>query len=131
VKVFIFLIMALFFQQASARDPVAKSEFRKYEFELGNDKKKALENAVLKLRLGESLSAVKGLLGSPDAESPIYKPNLLGPNTFVFTRLDYYIKRVHLNIENTSDVKITLYFDKSGKLLSIDAPTSLTNPKKK
>jgi len=91
-----------------------------FAFELKQADVIELEGRLKKIRLGDCLQRAKTHLGKPSSESSVYKPQLFGPSKFLYTKLDYDLKRVDLDLDNIRDHKISLFFDESNRLVAVE-----------
>jgi hypothetical protein len=92
----------------------------KFEYEMPLQEVERLESRVLRLRKGNSLQEVKTLLGKPTSERILRTKPLFGAAEFVSKELVYLLKSVHVNENNVKDHSISLYFDRSERLVSIE-----------
>ena len=92
-------------------------------FKLAPEKRAKLEEGIEKIKIGDSLPAVKEILGPPDNEYNVYKPRLFGRSVFLNRTLNYYVHIVGDEPGNVRDQRYTLFFDKTGKLVNILKPS--------
>lgn len=86
-----------------------------YQYELNGKERDNLLEKLKTVKIGDSINAVKKVLGNPTQEE-----NLIGKKgEFNSTVLEYYLKRVDIHDSNINDQLVSLYFDKQGKLREI------------
>lgn len=90
-----------------------------FAFERNDADVKRLAASLVEIKMGATLEEVKRKMGRPDAETTVFKPQVFGKNTFLFTRLDYFLKKVDLETDNVKDHKISLYFDENSNVFRI------------
>lgn len=100
--------------EASQRSPTGTV---RYSYEMGEEEREIFFRALKKIKKGDELKQVKTLLGSPLIEHDAQKKE---SDKFLFHFIRYKLKVVKRGIANENDHSVTLYFDKSGHLVSAE-----------
>ena len=122
LRVVLFGLLYPFVCKASFADALNSIEKSKIHFEYEMPPRDAakLEAAVVKLKKGLRLEAVKAMLGKPTEERTLYKKRLFGGGLFIAYEISYYLKTVGLHPGNNNDHVIIIYFDKDHLLTEAD-----------